>query len=257
VILYKIFRLTWHLLQGVILVLTLFPWLSDKAQLRMEWRWHSNLLRILNIKLRVHGVAPTLSVHNMFLVSNHISWLDVYLLNSVRPVSFVSKAEVRSWPVIGWLAKKTGTIFIDRTKRHDTARVNREISAILNCGGCVAIFPEGTTTDGSSLRTFHSSLLQPAVHSNCAVWPVAIRYIHLDGSLNITPAYIDEMNFVDSLLLILRQPAIYAEITFKQPIQVLGKTRRELAQEAELVIAKTLNLPSKHRTGDNRGKGVA
>lgn len=236
------FRLGWHLLKGVAIVLTLFPWLSDQSRLRTELRWHRGLLRILNIRLRLHGVVPDLSVHKMFLVSNHISWLDIYLLNAVRPVRFVSKSEVRSWPIVGWLAYKTGTLFIDRTKRHDTARVNHEISSVLEQGGCVAVFPEGTTSDGSMLRPFHASLLQPAVHSKCKVWPVAIRYIHDNGTLNAAPAYVDELSFGDSLLQILSQPVIYADMVFKEPIHAHGKTRRELAREAELSIAEALNL---------------
>lgn len=236
-------RLVLHLLQGVVLVLLAFPWVSAQTRLRIEHRWHRNLLSLLNIHIRMHGVAPDLSVHSMFVVANHISWLDIYLLNAVRPVNFVSKAEVRSWPLIGWLAHKTGTLFIDRTKRHDTARVNHQITAILSSGGCVAIFPEGTTSDGSMLRPFHASLLQPAVHCDCKIWPVAIRYTHKDGSLNSATAYVDEMSFTDSLFKVLSQQIIYAETVFNSPISTHGKTRRELAQEAELVIGTALNLP--------------
>lgn len=224
------------------MVVLAFPWLSYKARLRVEQRWHKRLLRILNIKIRIHGVAPDLSVHHMFVVANHISWLDIYLLNAVRPVNFVSKSEVRSWPIVGWLAYKTGTVFIDRSKRHDTARVNHQVSSILSNGGCVAIFPEGTTSNGDMLRPFHASLLQPAVHSNCKIWPVAIRYSHQDGTLNIAPAYVDELTFVDSLKLILNQPIIFAEMVFRPPIDPHGKTRRELAQEAESSIRTALNL---------------
>jgi 1-acyl-sn-glycerol-3-phosphate acyltransferase len=197
---------------------------------------------ILNIKIRLCGVVPDLSVQNMMLVANHVSWLDIYLLNAVRPVRFVSKVEVRSWPIVGWLASQTGTLFIDRTKRHDTARVNEEMSAILNNGGCVAVFPEGTTSNGSLLRPFHASLLQPAVHSQSQVWPAAIRYTHADGSLNTAPAYVDELSFGDSLSLVLNQAIIYAELEFMPPIAAHGKARRELARDAELAIASALNL---------------
>jgi 1-acyl-sn-glycerol-3-phosphate acyltransferase len=235
-------RMVLHLLKAVVLVLAAFPWASEKTRLRIEQRWHRSLLNLLNIKIRLQGNVPDLSVHKMFVVANHISWLDIYLLNAVRPVCFVSKAEVRSWPIVGWLAHKTGTLFIDRSKRHDTARVNHQISSLLSNGGCVAIFPEGTTSDGSMLRPFHASLLQPAVHSDCKIWPVAIRYTHADGSLNAAPAYVDELTFVDSLILILSQPVIYAELVFKQPIETHGKTRRELASEAELSIRSALNL---------------
>ena len=240
---FRLLRLVLHLLQGVVLVLVAFPFVSAKTRQQIEHRWHRNLLSILNIHIRMHGTAPDLTVHSMFVVANHISWLDIYLLNAVRPVNFVSKVEVRSWPLIGWLAHKTGTLFIDRSKRHDTARVNHQISSILRSGGCVAIFPEGTTSDGSMLRPFHASLLQPAVHCDCKIWPVALRYTHSDGSLNAAPADVDEMSFTDSLFMVLSQRVIYAEMVFNTPIATHGKTRRELAREAELVIGAALNLP--------------
>jgi 1-acyl-sn-glycerol-3-phosphate acyltransferase len=231
-----------HLLYAVAITALLFPWLPGKLRTRVERHWNIGLMGILNIKIRLCGVVPDLSVQNMMLVANHVSWLDIYLLNAVRPVRFVSKVEVRSWPIVGWLASQAGTLFIDRTKRHDTARVNHEMSAILNNGGCVAVFPEGTTSNGSLLRPFHASLLQPAVHSQSQVWPAAIRYTHADGSLNMAPAYVDELSFGDSLSLILNQAIIYAELEFMPPIAAHGKARRELARDAELAIASALNL---------------
>jgi len=231
-----------HLAYAVGLAALLLPWLSGKARARLERHWNNGLMGILNIKIRLAGEAPDLSVQNMMLVANHVSWLDIYLLNAVRPVRFVSKVEVRSWPVVGWLAHKTGTLFIDRTKRHDTARVNNEMAAILNSGGCIGVFPEGTTSNGSLLKPFHASLLQPAVHSQSRVWPAAIRYSHADGSLNMAPAFVDELTFAASLALILSQTVIYAELEFLPPIDAQGKARRELARDAEHAIASALNL---------------
>jgi len=106
----------------------------------------------------------------------------------------------------------------------------------------VAVFPEGTTSDGTLLRAFHASLLQPAVHSQSRVWPVAIRYEHADGSLNTAPAYAGEISFGESLRQILNQPVIHVELTFAAPINAHGKIRRELARQAEQVIASALNL---------------
>ena len=235
-----------HILYAVAIAALVFPWLPGRARTRLERHWNSGLMGILNIKIRLGGIAPDLSVQNMMLVANHVSWLDIYLLNAIRPVRFVSKVEVRSWPVVGWLANKTGTLFIDRTKRHDTARVNSEMSAVLNNGGCLGVFPEGTTSNGSLLRPFHASLLQPAVHSQSQVWPVAIRYTHADGSLNMAPAFIDELTFTDSLSIILNQAVIYAELEFLPPIAAHGKARRELAQDTEHAIAGALNLTVGH-----------
>jgi 1-acyl-sn-glycerol-3-phosphate acyltransferase len=231
-----------HLIYGVAIAALLLSWLPVIVRARLEQHWNSSLMGILNIKIRIAGVAPDLSVQNMMLVANHVSWLDIYLLNAVRPVRFVSKVEVRSWPVVGWLASKVGTLFIDRTKRHDTARINSEMSAILNLGGCLGVFPEGTTSDGSLLRPFHASLLQPAVHSQSRVWPAAIRYTHADGTLNMAPAFIDEITFAASLATILSQTVIYAELEFLPPIEAHGKARRELARDAEYAIATALNL---------------
>jgi len=239
---YRLSRMAVHLLYALLITAFLLPWLSKNIRTRVERRWNSGLMDILNIKIRLCGVVPDLSVQNVMLVSNHVSWLDIYLLNAVRPVRFVSKIEVRSWPVVGWLASKTGTLFIDRSKRHDTARINHEVSDILSNGGCIGVFPEGTTSNGSHLRPFHASLLQPAIHSQSKIWPAAIRYSHADGTLNIAPAYVDELTFSDSLLLILSQQTIYAEIQFMPPIQVHGRQRRDLAREAEMVIAAALNL---------------
>ncbi len=239
---YRAVRIAVHLLYAVVIAALLLPWLSAKTRTRVERRWNSGLMNILNIKIRLSGVVPDLSVQNMMLVANHVSWLDIYLLNAVRPVRFVSKVEVRSWPVVGWLASKTGTLFIDRSKRHDTARVNNEVSAVLSMGGCVAVFPEGTTSNGSLLLPFHSSLLQPAVNSQSQLWPAAIRYSNADGSLNTAPAYIDELTFVDSLSMILSQTVIYADLEFMPPIAASGMARRELCSAAETVIAQALNL---------------
>lgn len=237
-----------HVLYAVAIAALVFPWLPAKVRTRVERRWNNGLMGILNVKIRLNGVVPDLTAQNVMLVANHVSWLDIYLLNAVRPVRFVSKVEVRSWPVVGWLASKTGTMFIDRTKRHDTARVNDEVAAVLSNGGCVAVFPEGTTSNGSILRPFHASLLQPAVHSQSRIWPAAIRYTHADGTLNTAPAYIDELTFGDSLALILRQATIYAEIEFMPPIAAHGKVRRKLARDAELAIATALNLTVVNRT---------
>ena len=241
-----------HVLYAVALAGLVFPWLQDKTRIRLERRWSVQLMQILHVRVRLRGAAPELSARNVMLVANHVSWLDIYLLNTARPARFVAKSEVRAWPVVGWLADKTGTLFIDRSKRHDTARVCHAMSAALNNGECVAVFPEGTTSNGARLQPFHASLLQPAVASQSTLWPVAIRYTHADGSLNTAPAYADEISFAASLLRVTSQPVIYAELVFAPPIDAHGKTRRELARQAEQAIASALNLA----ISDMKNRGV-
>ena len=239
---YRTVRVGIHVLYALTLAGLFYPWLPEKARMWVVRHWSGGLMRALNIRVRATGVVPALSAQNVVVVANHVSWLDIYALNSVRPARFVSKIEVRHWPVAGWLAYKSQTFFIDRTKRHDTARVSQEMSAALTRGGCVAVFPEGTTSNGSMLRPFHASLLQPAVLSQSRVWPVAIRYSHADGSLNTVPAYVDEISFGASLLKILNQPVIYVELAFVEPILAQHQTRRELALQTEQAISSVLNL---------------
>jgi 1-acyl-sn-glycerol-3-phosphate acyltransferase len=249
---YRMTRLAMHVLYAMAMAAFIFPWVAENIRLRLERRWSAGMMRILNIRVHVRGIPPDLNARNAMLIANHISWLDIYLLCSVRPARFVSKAEVRTWPLVGWLAHKVGTFFIDRTRRHDTARVNHEMSAALSNGGCVAVFPEGTTSHGDTLLPFHASLLQPAVHSESKIWPAAIRYTHADGSLNLAATYVGEVSFAESLEQILRQPEMYAELVFMEPISAHGKTRRDLARQAELAIAEALNLalPSNVSVGE-------
>jgi 1-acyl-sn-glycerol-3-phosphate acyltransferase len=249
---YRMTRLAMHVLYAMAMAAFIFPWVAENIRLRLERRWSAGMMRILNIHVRVRGIPPDLHARNAMLIANHISWLDIYLLCSLRPARFVSKAEVRTWPLVGWLAYKVGTFFIDRTRRHDTARVNHEMSAALSSGGCVAVFPEGTTSHGDTLLPFHASLLQPAVHSESKIWPAAIRYTHADGSLNLAATYVGEVSFGESLEQILRQPQMYAELVFMEPISTHGKTRRDLARQAELAIAGALNLalPSNVSVGE-------
>jgi 1-acyl-sn-glycerol-3-phosphate acyltransferase len=197
--------------------------------------------------------VPDVSAADVMFVANHISWLDIYLLDAVCPVRFVAKAEVRAWPVVGWLAVKIGTLFIERTRRHDTARAGREVVDALRQGDCVAVFPEGTTSNGTLLRPFHASLLQSAIDGEAMVWPVAIRYQHRDGTANLSPAYVDNMSFADSLFRILDEPELEAEITYLEPLPVQGRSRRELAALAEKAIANALNLTA---PGRKSGKPV-
>ncbi|HEU0186626.1 MAG TPA: lysophospholipid acyltransferase family protein [Gallionellaceae bacterium] len=218
------------------------PRSTELNRQRMVRWWSARLMGILQIRVQVQGIPPGLDVHNAMLVANHVSWLDIYLLNSVRPARFVSKSDVRQWPVIGWVAWKTGTFFINRAKRHDTARVNHEMSDALSKGACVAVFPEGTTSHGDALLPFHASLFQPAIHSESKVWPVALRYRHADGSLNREVSYVGETSFGESVKQILGQAEIHAELVYAPPIPSHGKTRRELARLAEQAIAEALDL---------------
>jgi 1-acyl-sn-glycerol-3-phosphate acyltransferase len=228
-----------HLVWGITLAAAAFPLCSTAQRDRLIMGWAQRMLRVLGVRAQIRP-APSVP-GGALLVCNHVSWLDVYLIYAAQRVHFVSKSEVRAWPVAGWLAHKTGTLFLERGRRADTARVNAEMRALMQSGAWVAVFPEGTTSDGRGLRRFLPSLLQPAVELNCPIVPAALRYRSLTGAYSAAPAYIDEMSLWQSLMRIISEPGLIAELHFGEPIPPTAH-RRELAAQAEQSVARLLDL---------------
>lgn len=236
----RLARMGLHLVQGLLTAFLLFPVLQQPARDFLIRSWSAKLLAILAIRLSVRGNLPRRGKQGVLFAANHISWLDIYLLNALHPVRFVSKSEVRAWPLIGFLAAKAGTLFIERARRRDTGRVNQTIESALRDGGHVALFPEGTTTDGTHVRHFHAPLLQPAIDAEVPLQPVAIRYFRESGEIDTAPAYIGELSFGDCLGQILRRPAIHAELHLAATVTPRGMNRRELAGVLHNAITNAL-----------------
>ena len=239
-------RLLLHIVSGLIQS-AIYPHVDQQWQRRMAKNWSARLLSILSIRLRYQGTPPALETSRAMLAANHVSWLDVYSLQTVCPARFVAKAEIRGWPLLGWLSRNAGTLFIERSKRSDTARINKHISEALASGDRVAVFPEGTTGDGKALMHFHASLLQPAVNVEAMLYPVAIRYTNMAGEISTAAPYVN-ISMIESLRRILREPWINVELIFGTPIDSNGKNRRELARWVEHAIANALFLPVPHKT---------
>lgn len=250
---WRVLRLGMHILRGLLTAAIVLPWSTPRLRIALTREWSRSLLALLGVRLTIRGESLDEASHNVMVVANHVSWLDIYILNAAWPARFVSKAEVRSWPLVGWLAEVTGTLFLERGKRRDTARINGAISTALANGDCVAFFPEGTTTDGTRLRPFLASLLQPAIDAGAELRPVALRYLNTDGSINTRAAYCDDMSMLDSLRNILAQREVRAELQFLAPIACTGRTRRELARQSEAAISSALSLANPHRTPETPG----
>ncbi len=251
---YRFLRLAVHLLSGVLTILFWFPFLDRAGRDRRVVRWAGRLLTTVGVSLAVRGTPPDKGVGGVLIVANHVSWLDIYLLLSVLPVRFVSKAEVRSWPVIGWLAEKsTGTLFLERGRKADTLRMNRHMADDLRAGDCLALFPEGTTTDGRELLPFFPSLFQPVVEADAQVCPALIRYRRADGGYCEAAAYFGDLSLGASLRNILREPGIQAEVSFLPAIPVAGRHRRELAKQAEDLIRAALAADERGSSLDTAG----
>ncbi len=234
----RLARVAVHLLRGLLTAALFFPFYSRSRRRKAIRRWSGRLLHILGVRLRLHD-APA-RIRPLMLVANHVSWLDIFMLNAAIPVRFVAKSEIRGWPAIGWLSARTGTLFIERGRRRDTARVNRLIAEAMLEGDVVAVFPEGTTSDGSQVLRFHSSLLQPALIAEAGVQPVALRLANGDGSLCTEAAYDGDKTLWQSLRMIIAEPAIDAHVHFLPLLASDVLHRRELAQAAQAAVASRL-----------------
>jgi len=234
-------RLILHVISGLVQS-AFYPHVGQPAQKRMAQKWSAGLLNILSVRLRYSGDLPVDKTKPVMLVANHVSWLDVYSLITICPSRFVAKSEIRTWPLLGWLSQNVGTLFIERAKRKDTARINQDIGNALTTGDWVAVFPEGTTGDGTILRHFHASLLQSAVAVEASLYPVAIRYHDTSGEISKAAVY-SGVSLLESLGQILQQPWIDVELIFSDPVNSSGKNRRELARSTEKAIANALSLP--------------
>jgi 1-acyl-sn-glycerol-3-phosphate acyltransferase len=232
-------RLACHLLYGTLLA-CFYPLLKLPARHSIMRRWSGALLGILHVRLEIQGHLPQPGRQGALLIANHVSWLDVFVVNAASPSCFVAKSEVRTWPLFGLLCRLTRTIFIARDIRRDTLRANLEIARTLREGDCVALFPEGTSSDGSGVRHFHSSLLQCAIDEACPVHPVALRYHDGDGWRSNDANFVGDMTLVKSLHNILRSPSLHATVMYLPACSGAGKNRRELAGEAQSAISAAL-----------------
>jgi 1-acyl-sn-glycerol-3-phosphate acyltransferase len=237
--LFRTVRLALHIGYGLTLAVA-YPWFSLALRRSILQRWSADLLHIFNVRIDIAGHDPLHKLRQGLIVTNHISWLDVFVLNAVVPMRFVAKSEVRRWPVIGWLCARAQTLFIERGKARSAARMNVQLVKLLQRGECLAVFPEGTTTDGTSVAHFHSSLLQPAIDAGAWVYPVAIRYQDSDGAYSAAAAYIDDLSFGASMWNILSAPELHVCLIATPPLHAQDMERRTLTQAAHEGISTAL-----------------
>jgi len=171
------------------------------------------------------------------LVCNHVSWLDIFVINALAPTAFVSKDDVRRWPLIGWLCAGTETIFLERGSRAAAQRTGEHIVRELAAGAHVGIFPEGTTSDGTRLLPFHAAFFQCAIDAAVPVVPLALRYQDAAGQPSRAPAYDGELTLWQTLLAITRAEGLLARVAITAPIAPADLDRRQLAAHCHRAIA--------------------
>jgi len=237
----KALLLVVHLGWGLVLAAWLALGGPRHKRERLAQRWHCRLLAIFGMQLRVEG-APLREPH--VTVANHVSWLDIPVLGALEPTRFVGKSEIRHWPVAGWLATAAGTFFLRRGKGGAAPLLDRLIPH-LRAEGSVVIFPEGTTTDGSEVRSFHARLFAAAIGAQRPIQPVTIQYGLSEDGENLAP-FIGDDSLGAHVLRLLQNPRLQVRVLYGPPIRPTVR-RDELAREAESFVRGALQPPPKPR----------
>jgi 1-acyl-sn-glycerol-3-phosphate acyltransferase len=235
---WRLARVALHGVHGLAIVLARFPSLDVKArQARIQW-WSAKLLRVLGLTLRSKGTPRPGA---KLLVANHVSWLDIAAIHAVIPEArFVSKSDVRHWPLVGRLVAGAGTLFIEREKKRDALRVVHQMAEALQAGDTVAVFPEGTTGDGRTLLPFHANLLQAAIATACPVQPVVLNFFDATHAVSPVVEFLGETTLAQSLWRIAGARGLGVEVRVLPAEGSAHADRRALAARLHDSIGKAL-----------------
>lgn len=235
---WRLARLVPHVLHGLWIVRRRFELCTavERHQL-IQW-WSLKTLRILGIGLQAEGQALP---DGHLLVANHVSWLDIAAVHAVLPQArFVSKADVRHWPLVGALVEGAGTLFIERSSKRDALRVVHQTAAALQGGDCVAVFPEGTTGAGPELLPFHANLLQAAVATEAPVLPVVLRWHEPGERFSTAARFIGDTTLVQSLWRIASARGMGISVQILPSVPTQGRDRRVLGEALRETISARL-----------------
>jgi 1-acyl-sn-glycerol-3-phosphate acyltransferase len=243
----RLLRVVLHLLVGAWTIHRIFPKLSEAQKIERIQAWALALLAHLAIKLVVKGMQQPGPV---LLVSNHISWLDIVVIHATGHCRFVSKADVQHWPVVGTLASGAGTLYIERESRRDALRVVHHMAERLQAGDVLAVFPEGTTGDGSTVLPFHANLLQAAIAAQAPVQPLALHFV--DGATTaicFDPCYIGDDTLLQSVWRTLRSRDLQAVVHYGSPQYAEGRDRRAWAADLRDAVIELRSVQMVPLTG--------
>ena len=231
-----------HILRGALTLSFFFPFIDDQKKQEHIQRWSKRLLTIFKIELKIRG-AELLPNSPYLLASNHISWLDIHVINAFRPVRFVAKSEVASWPVFGWMAKQLRTVFIRRDSSRHARLVVGQVAGVLKTES-ICIFPEGTSTVGDEVLPFKPNLFESALEAGVHTFPLAIQYFStFSGQRSYSPAFIGDMGLIESMANIIQNRHLGVELRFLPFIEPLIDAqfdRKLLALYTQEAIAKSL-----------------
>ncbi len=209
---------------------------------RVARRWSSAVCRALAVRVEVEGEPPRTAG---FLVANHLGYLDIVVLGSVLDTVFVSRADLADWPVIGFLATRAGTIYLERERKRALLSVNQRIQAALAAGGGVVVFPEGTSSGGQRVLPFRPSLLAPAADLGLPVCYAALSYATHAGDPAASKAvcWWGEMPFGPHVLGLLGLRGVRARVAFGAQT-VKSSDRKELARKLWQGVSVAITPPA-------------
>ena len=235
---WRIARLLVHGLHGLAIILLRFgSYSAAQRHARIQW-WSAKLLRLIGITLHAQGVPRPGA---KLIVSNHVSWLDIAAIHAVIPEAhFVSKADVKQWPLIGKLVAGAGTLFIEREKKRDAVRVVHQMAEALQAGDTVAVFPEGTTGDGRTLLPFHANLLHAAVTTGTPVQPVVLRFFDAEHTISPLAEFLGETTLAQSAWRFVCSRGLNVEVRVLAAQGTAHADRRALAAHLRETIAAEL-----------------
>lgn len=235
---WRLLRTLGQIAAGLVTVTVVLPRLDEAGRQRRVQAWAAATLRALGLRLEVEGSAAP---GGALLVANHVSWLDILAVHAVCPrARFVSKADVRAWPLLNRLVDAAGTLYLTRENRRDALRVVHGIAEALRAGDTVAVFPEGTTSDGHGLLPFHANLLQAPVAAAAPVQPLALRYRDAAGEPSLAPAYIGQMTLLRSVWQVALARGLVVRLRWLPPHRPPHGERRALAEALHADIAAAL-----------------
>ena len=227
----KLVRLIALLMDGYIEVRWKFPRWSESQCAAAVQHWAQRALEVFGLRIELEGEGSIGVQGPLFLVSNHLSWLDILVYLALSPVRFVSKSEVAAWPVVGRYARACRTLFIERASRRDVSRMVERLAQSLSANDMVMIFPEGTTSTGSKVLAFHANLMQAPLHSGSCVQALALVYrVASSRALTTVPCFVGDQTLVASIWAILGLEPFVAHISCGLPRKTGTTDRRALAQ---------------------------
>jgi 1-acyl-sn-glycerol-3-phosphate acyltransferase len=235
---WRVLRVVLHGVHGLAVVLLLFRALGvEERRARIRW-WAGKLLRVLGLDLVVQG---TFRPGAKLVVANHVTWLDIMVIHAVCPQArFVSKAEVRHWPVVSRLVDCAGTLYIERERRRDAMRVVHQVAEALAAGDTVAVFPEGTTGDGRTLLPFHANLLQAAIATATPAQPAALRYADAQHAVSPAALFLGDTTLLQNLWQMACAEGLTAHLTVLDAHATAHADRRALADTLRRAIDAAL-----------------